>query len=173
LQGFLLKRHSGRKLRGGEADLQAGYPPPPEAGWVPSHGFSEPIAWEEGRKTMNKDNVLNVMEQSEEKTARFLQAWKRGVEFLGPHLFGPGSVRSARDKDALQPIRKRVEAEIAKESGGEEQFLAAMVSFFDPAWGEELAARIDCYKSVCGLTYNFDHERMDILCELLRNYQGW
>jgi hypothetical protein len=59
-----------------------------------------------------------------------------------------------------------------EESGGEEQFLAAMVSFFDPAWGEELAARTDCYKSLCGLTYNLDHERTEILCELLRNYQG-
>lgn len=122
---------------------------------------------------MNKDNVLNVMQQSPEKSARFLRAWKRGVEFLGPPLFGPGTPRTARDKEALCPIRERVEAEFAKESGGEEQFLAAMVSFYDPVWGEELAARIDCYKSVCGLTYNFDHDRMEILCELLRNYQGW
>lgn len=122
---------------------------------------------------MHKDNVLNVLEQSQEKTAGFFKAWKRGVEFLGPHLFGPGSPRTAHDKNELVPLRERVEAEFAKESGGEEQFLAAMVSFFDPAWGEELAAGIDCYKSVCGLTYNFDHERMAILCELLRNYQGW
>jgi len=122
---------------------------------------------------MHKDNVLNVMEQSPEKTERFLRAWKRGVAFLGPHLFGPGSPKTARDREALKPIREKVEAEFAKESGGEEQFLAAMVSFYDPAWGEDLAARIDCYKSVCGLTYNFDHERMEILCELLCNFQGW
>lgn len=122
---------------------------------------------------MSKDNVLNVMEQSPEKTARFLQAWKRGVEFLGPHLFGPGRLETARDKDELRPLREQVEAEFAGESGGEEQFLAAMVSFYDPAWGEELAARIECYKCLCGLTFNLDHEEMEILCELLRNYQGW
>lgn len=122
---------------------------------------------------MNKDNVLNVLEQSPEKTARFFEAWKRGVEFLGPHLFGPKTPAKARQRDDLRPIRERVEAVFAEESGGEEQFLAAMVSFFDPAWGEELAARIECYKSVAGLTYNFDHRRMEILCELLRNYQGW
>lgn len=122
---------------------------------------------------MNMDNVLNVLEQSAEKTERFLAAWKRGVDFLGPHLFGPGTTATARDKDELRPLREQVEAVFARESGGEEQFLAAMVSFFDPAWGEELAAGIDCYKSFSGLTYNLDHERTEILCELLRNYQGW
>jgi hypothetical protein len=122
---------------------------------------------------MNKDNVLNVLEESEEKRERFLAAWKRGVDFLGAHLFGPGTTATAGDKDELRPLRERVEAVFDEASGGEEQFLAAMVSFYDPAWGEELAARTDCYKSLCGLTYNLDHERTEILCELLRNYQGW
>ncbi len=122
---------------------------------------------------MSKDNVLNVLEESAEKRHRFLAAWKRGVEFLGAELFGPGRWETARDKNQLVPLRKPVEAVFAKESGGEEQFLAAMVSFYDPAWGAELAERIDCDKSVCGLTYNLDHERIEILCELLRNYHGW
>ena len=122
---------------------------------------------------MNKDNVLNVMEQSDEKEQRFLAAWKRGVDFLGAHLFGPETTATARDKEGLRPLPDPVEAVFAQESGGEEQFLAAMVSFYDPGWGEELAARILCEKSVCGLTYNLDHERVEVLCELLRNYQGW
>jgi hypothetical protein len=122
---------------------------------------------------MAKDNLLNVLEESEEKRYRFLAAWKRGVEFLGAELFGPERPKTARDKNQLVPLRKPVEAVFTKESGGEEQFLAAMVSFYDPAWGAELAERIDCDKSVCGLTYNLDHERIEILCELLRNYQGW
>ncbi|NLC71314.1 MAG: hypothetical protein GX751_08150 [Desulfuromonadaceae bacterium] len=122
---------------------------------------------------MNKDNVLNVVEQSAEKRARFLAAWKQGVEFLGPGLFGPASPKTARSKEELQPLKEEIEAVFNRESGGEEQFLAAMVSFFDPEWGAELAARIECYKSVCGLTFNLDHERIEILCELLRNYEGW
>lgn len=48
-----------------------------------------------------------------------------------------------------------------------------MVSFYDPAWGEELADRIDIYKSLSGLTFNLDHECTEIVCELLRNYTGW
>ncbi len=122
---------------------------------------------------MNKDNVLNVMEQTDDKHAHFLLAWKRGVVFLGPELFGPGSPDTAHDKDELRPLPHAVEAVFAEESGGEEQFLAAMVSFYDPVWGEELAVRIDCLKSVCGLTYNLDHECIGILCDLLLNYEGW
>lgn len=122
---------------------------------------------------MPGDNVLNVLEESEEKTRRFLAAWKRGVEFLGPELFGPGRPETARSKEQLRPLHETIEAAFANESCGEEQFLAAMVSFYDPAWGAELAERIECDKSVCGLTYNLDHERTEVLCELLRNYQGW
>lgn len=122
---------------------------------------------------MSKDNVLNVLEQSEEKSERFFQAWKRGVDFLGNHLFGPETTETAQSKDDLLPLKGPIQAEFDKESCGEEQFLAAMVSFYDPTWGEELAMQIDCDKSLCGLTYNLDHGRIEILCELLRNYQGW
>lgn len=122
---------------------------------------------------MHKDNVLNVLQQTEEKRLRFLAAWKRGVDFLGSHLFGPETTATAHSVDELRPLREPVEAVFTQESGGEEQFLAAMVSFYDSTWGEELAAHIECDKSVCGLTYNLDHARMEVLCELLRNYQGW
>lgn len=122
---------------------------------------------------MPRDNVLNVLQQTEDGRARFLAAWKRGVFFLGPQLFGPGTIETAVTKEDLCPLKDAVEAVFASESEGEEQFLAAMVSFFDPAWGEELAARIECHKSLCGLTYDLDHECTDIVCELLRNYAGW
>jgi hypothetical protein len=122
---------------------------------------------------MSKDNVLNVLQQSEEKHARFLAAWKQGVEFIGPKLFGPGKPATATDKNQLCPQPDEIDKAFTEESCGEEQFLAAMVSFYDPAWGEELAARIDSHKSLCGLTYNLDHECTEIICELLRNYTGW
>jgi hypothetical protein len=122
---------------------------------------------------VRKDYILSVLEQTEEKEARFFAAWKQGVELLGKHLFGPKSPTDARNRDDLRPRRQLIEAELAKESCGEEQFLTAMVSFYDPAWGEELVDLIDCHKSFCGLIYNLDHEQIEILCELLRNYQGW
>ena len=122
---------------------------------------------------MPKDNVLNVLQQSSEKHSRFLQAWIRGVVFLGPDFFGPGTPETAREKEDLQPRKAVVDAVFEDESEGEEQFLAAMVSFYDPAWGEELANRIECHKSLCGLTFDLDHECTDIVCELLLNYEGW
>lgn len=122
---------------------------------------------------MHRDNVLNVLQQTEEKRARFLQAWKHGVDFLGSEFFGPGTPETAKSKDDLQPLKEVIEASFAEESEGEEQFLAAMVSFFDPAWGEELARRIKCHKSLCGLTFDLDHECTVIVCELLLNYEGW
>lgn len=122
---------------------------------------------------MHRDNVLNVLQQSEEKRARFLRAWKHGVDFLGPRFFGPGSPETARAKEELQPLKEMINASFAEESEGEEQFMAAMVSFFDPAWGEELASRIECHKSLCGLTFDLDHECTEIVCELLINYEGW
>jgi|GEM_PF-695051 len=122
---------------------------------------------------VNKDYILNVLEQTEEKEQRFFAAWKQGVALVGEHLFGPKNTTSAKTRDDLRPRHEQIEAELAKESCGEEQFLTAMVSFFDPAWGEELVELIDCHRSFCGLIYNLDHEQIEILCELLRNYQGW
>lgn len=122
---------------------------------------------------MHRDNVLNVLHQSEEKRARFLAAWKHGVEYLGPKFFGPGAPETAKSKDQLRPLQDIIEAEFAEESEGEEEFLAAMVSFYDPAWGEELAARIECHKSLSGLTLDLDHECTEVICELLLNYEGW
>lgn len=122
---------------------------------------------------MHRDNVLNVLQQTEDKRRRFLEAWKHGVEYLGPKFFGPGSPDTARSKDELKPLQDVVNAEFAEESEGEEEFLAAMVSFYDPAWGEELAARIECHKSLSGLTLDLDHECTEIICELLLNHEGW
>jgi len=122
---------------------------------------------------MPKDNVLNVLQQSSEKHSRFLNAWIRGVIFLGPDFFGPGTPEAATEKEDLTPLKDVVDAVFEDESEGEEQFLAAMVSFYDPAWGEELANRIECHKSLCGLTFDLDHECTEIVCELLLNYEGW
>lgn len=122
---------------------------------------------------MHRDNVLNALQQSDEKHTRFLRAWKLGVNFLGAHFFGPKTPETANSKEELLPLREVVDTVFEQESEGEEQFLAAMVSFYDPAWGEELAGRIECHKSLCGLTFDLDHECTAIVCELLLNYEGW
>ena len=72
---------------------------------------------------MNKDNVLNVLRDTEEKKTRFLAAWKRGVNFLGPELFGPGHPQTASIKEELLPLREPIEAVFALESGVRSNFL--------------------------------------------------
>ena len=93
--------------------------------------------------------------------------------FLGPYFFGPGAPETATRKEDLRPLKDVVDVAFEDESEGEEQFLAAMASFYDPAWGEELASRIECHKSLCGLTFDLDHECTEVVCELLANYEGW
>ncbi len=122
---------------------------------------------------MNTDNILNALEQSEAKRHNFLEAWKQGVERLGPELFGPKTPEAARVKSDLKPLREKIDVAFVACSGGEKQLLSAMVSFFDPEWGEDLAARTEDEKCICGLTFNMDHAEIDILCTLLRNYEGW
>jgi len=122
---------------------------------------------------MHTDNTLNVLMQTDEKRHRFFAAWLRGVQLLGSEYFGPKSPSKAKHPSDLTPKAATVEAALPALSGGEQQLLAAMCSFYDPAWGEDLAARIGEEKSVCGLTFNLDHEEMGILCDLLINYCGW
>ncbi len=121
----------------------------------------------------NRDNTLNVLQENEEREKRFFIAWKRGVELIGKDLFGPATPVTAKRKEDLAPQTTRIAERFLHLSGGEEQFICAMVSFYDPDWGEQLAGMIDCQKSLCGLTYNLDHEQITILCELLENYSGW
>jgi len=121
----------------------------------------------------NRDNTLNILQSTDEKEKRFFIAWKRGVELIGKDLFGPCAPVTAKRKEDLTPHPGRITERFPHLSGGEEQFICAMVSFYNPDLGEQLAGLIDCQKSLCGLTYNLDHEQIIILCELLTNYSGW
>ena len=121
----------------------------------------------------SRDNTLNVLQKNEEKEKRFFMAWKRGVELMGKDLFGPRTPVTAKRKEDLTPHLARIKERFPHLSGGEEQFISAMVSFYSPDLGEQLVRRIDCEKSLCGLTYNLDHAQVTILCELLANYPGW
>ncbi len=122
---------------------------------------------------MNKERPIHSLEETDEKRAAFFAAWKRGVERLGPELFGPGSLEKARAKTELEPRRESIDTAFDHLSRGQQQLLGAMVSFFDPDWGEELAARTEDEKCLCALTFNLDKDEMEIVCDLLRNYTGW
>ena len=93
----------------------------------------------------------------------FFHAWKRGVELVGPGLFGNGTqecLNLAVDKWDLCPNVAVIKKTIGAMSSGERVFLAAMVSFYNSK---------DGLADLGGL----DLERRKIIAALILNYTGW
>lgn len=104
----------------------------------------------------------------------FFHAWKRGVELVGPGLFGNGTqecLNLAVDKWDLCPNVAVIRKTIGAMSSGERVFLAAMVSFYNAKDGSALLKRV----GVHGLADlgGLDLERRKIIATLILNYTGW
>jgi hypothetical protein len=104
----------------------------------------------------------------------FFHAWKRGVELVGPGLFGNGTrecLDLAVDKWDLCPNVAHIKKSIGAMSSGERVFLAAMVSFYNSKDGGALLKRV----GVHGLADlgGLDIERRKIIAALILNYTGW
>ena len=104
----------------------------------------------------------------------FFHAWKRGVELVGPGLFGNGTqecLNLAVDKWDLCPNVAVIKKTIGAMSSGERVFLAAMVSFYNSKDGGALLKRV----GVHGLADlgGLDLERRKIIATLILNYTGW
>ena len=112
--------------------------------------------------------------QWEQRPARFLAAWKRGVRLAGERCFDitAVSVDRATDKDQLRPNWDYVEVHLLDRSRGEAAFLAALCAFFNSHWGQVLLERAGC-PNVCDLAGTLDAERSAVVTELFLNYQGW
>ena len=112
--------------------------------------------------------------QLEQRQARFLMAWKRGVRLAGEPCFDitAASVDRATDKDQLRPSWDYVEVHQLDRSRGEAAFLAALCSFFNSHWGQALLERAG-YPNLCDLAGTLDSERSAVVTELFLNYQGW
>lgn len=104
----------------------------------------------------------------------FFHAWKRGVELVGPRLFGDGTqvcLDLAVDKWDLRPNVEAISDAIGVMSSGEKVFLAAMVSFYNADDGGTLLKRV----GVNGLADlgGLDLERRKVIAALILNYTGW
>lgn len=106
----------------------------------------------------------------------FLAAWKRGVRLSGhPAWFGapdPAHIDRCRSKDQLQPRVKDIAKAISTIPLSQACLLAAMVSFYNPAEGGRLAARIDA-NGIGDITKPLSREQRIALGLMLVNYQGW
>lgn len=104
----------------------------------------------------------------------FFHAWKRGVELVGPTLFGDGTqagLDRAVDKWDLRPNVEAIRDVIGVMSSGEKVFLAALVSFYNAEDGGALLKRV----GVNGLAdlSGLDLERRQVIAALILHYTGW
>ncbi len=104
----------------------------------------------------------------------FFQAWKHGVELIGPELFGDGTPQgldTAISKWDLCPILADINQAIGPMSTGEKVFLAALTSFYNAEIGGALLKRV----GVQGLADlgGLDLERRKVIATLILNYHGW
>ncbi|WP_413731806.1 hypothetical protein [Sodalis sp. RH20] len=128
--------------------------------------------------TMNEQAIFDEIARNDlyfsQAPQAFFHAWKRGVELVGPGLFGNGTrecLDLAVDKWDLCPNVAHIKKSIGAMSSGERVFLAAMVSFYNSKDGGALLKRV----GVHGLADlgGLDIERRKIIAALILNYTGW
>src|SRR5690606_15180967 len=91
------------------------------------------------------DEIARTNQHFSTAPLAFLHAWKRGVELVGPSLFGKGTqacLDQAADKWDLCPNVDTISNIIGVMSSGEKVFLAAMVSFYNSKDGGALLKRV-------------------------------
>ena len=117
--------------------------------------------------------LSNVMSLEQQKPARFLAAWKRGVKLAGEEYFNVvGSVEGATDKEQLRPNYKMIEHSLFKISSGQATFLAALYSFFNGEEGQLFLEQLG-KPNISDLAAYLDRERAEIISELFLTYSGW
>jgi hypothetical protein len=88
--------------------------------------------------TMNEQAIFDEIARNDQHFSQaphaFFHAWKRGVELVGPVLFGNGNRESldlAVEKWDLCPNVALIKKAVGAMSSGEKVFLAALVSFYN------------------------------------------
>jgi hypothetical protein len=120
------------------------------------------------------DDIAREQAHFDQAPSAFFEAWKRGVELVGPHYFGDGTrqgLQAASQKWDLCPKIALIRKAIGAMSSGEKVFLAAMVSFYNSKQGGALFKRvgIDGLADLGGL----DSERRKVIAALMLYYSGW
>ena len=106
---------------------------------------------------------------------RFLAAWIRAVEIIGPQFFecnGVNNFKEATDRDQIQPDKDAIEKRINVCSVGEGVFLGVVLSFFTDKWGSELCDSFG-YHGVGGAANRLDLDELEIVLELMSSHEGW
>ena len=124
-------------------------------------------AFEEER-TKIRNHYANAKE-------RFLAAWIRAVEIIGPQFFecnGVNNFKEATDRDQIQPDKDAIEKRINVCSVGEGVFIGAVMSFYNDKWGAEICD-VFGHHGVGGAANRLGLDELEIVMELMSSHEGW
>ena len=122
----------------------------------------------EEKRTKIKNHYANAKE-------RFLAAWIRAVEIIGPEHFecnGINSFKEATDRDQIRPNNDAIEERINVCSVGEAVFIGAVMSFYNDKWGAGICDAFG-HHGVGGAANRLDLDELEIVMELMSSHTGW
>ncbi len=114
-----------------------------------------------------------LFEEGEKRRRLFFEAWKEAVALAGPWYFGPKTLETAKDRNDLRRNVARIDNALGAMGGGEAEFIAAVVSFYNPTAGAKLSRRLGTELSMCGLMQGVDWAGGEILGKLVSTYHPW
>jgi len=126
------------------------------------------IAASEEQRTKIKNHYANAKE-------RFLSAWIRAVEIIGPEYFecnGVNHFKEATDRNQIQPNNDAIEERINVCSVGEGVFIGAVMSFYNDKWGNGICDAFG-HHGVGGAANRLDLDELEIVMELMSSHTGW
>lgn len=107
--------------------------------------------------------------------ARFLAAWKKAIEIIGPQYFyckGVDNYQDATDRNQIRPDHETIERFMSVCSIGEGVFIGAVCSFYNGDWGLSLG-KCHGYTALGDIANRLDLEQVEVLTELMLNHTGW
>ena len=113
---------------------------------------------------------MNNIQQKQD----FLSAWKDGIQYLGKwgSVLFDGDTETATDREELRPRSSAIKDSYGVLSTGEQAFVGAMYSFFDPDDGQKLLV-ISTYENFVSLLRRLDPPGREIINRLLASDYGW
>ncbi len=106
---------------------------------------------------------------------RFLAAWIRAIEVIGPAYFECIDVthfKEATDRSQIPPNYDAIEKRINVCSIGEGAFIGAVMSFYNDKWGAGICDAFG-YHGVGGAANRLDLDELEIIIELMNSHTGW
>lgn len=106
---------------------------------------------------------------------RFLKAWKKAVEIIGPAYFHCQSTEActaATSREQLRPDNKTINHYLDVCSVGQGIFIGAVVSFFNGDWGAEICNRFG-YTGIGDVANRLELNELEVVVELMLSHTGW